>query len=111
MLKLLIRIVGKMCNLHSRRSNALGKHMQHQILCLESIGWLRQKIYWFKQTQKIRKLSQPGYINTYNYTSQFIYSYLPYIYVISPIVTKVSVLSNLRISVCELRDNYYVSFT
>ena len=32
-------------------------------------------------------------------------------YVISPIVTKVSVLSNLRISGCELRDNYYVSFT
>ena len=28
-----------------------------------------------------------------------------------PIVTKVSVLSNLRISGCELRDNYYVSFT
>ena len=26
-------------------------------------------------------------------------------YVISPIVTKVSVLSNLRISGCELRDN------
>ena len=26
-------------------------------------------------------------------------------------MTKVSVLSNLRISGCELRDNYYVSFT
>ena len=32
-------------------------------------------------------------------------------YVILPIVTKVSVLSNLRIFGCELRDNYYVSFT
>ena len=32
-------------------------------------------------------------------------------YVISPIVTKVSVLSNLRFSGCELKDNYYVSFT
>ena len=31
-------------------------------------------------------------------------------YVISPIVIKVSVLSNLRISGCELRDSYYVSF-
>ena len=28
----------------------------------------------------------------------------------SPIVTKVSVLSNLRISGCELKDNYYKSF-
>ena len=32
-------------------------------------------------------------------------------YFISPFVTKVSVLSNLRISGCELKDNYYVSFT
>ena len=32
-------------------------------------------------------------------------------YVISPIVIKVSVLSNLRLSGCELKDNYYVSFT
>ena len=31
-------------------------------------------------------------------------------YVISPIVTIVSVLSNLRISGCELKDNYHVSF-
>ena len=31
-------------------------------------------------------------------------------YIISPIVTKVSVLSNLCISVCELKDNYYASF-
>ena len=30
--------------------------------------------------------------------------------VVSPIVTKVSVLSNLRISVCELKDNHYISF-
>ena len=32
------------------------------------------------------------------------------IHVISPIVTKVSVLSNLRISGCELKDNHYISF-
>ena len=38
------------------------------------------------------------------------FSYFPYIYVISPIVTKVSVLSNLQISGCELEDNYYISF-
>ena len=57
---------------------------------------------------EIRKLSQTGYINTYNYASQFSY---PFTYVISPIVTKVSVLSFLRISGCELRDNYYISFT
>ena len=41
-----------------------------------------------------------------SYNSQF--SYLPYI---CYIVTKVSVLFNLRISRCELRDNYCVSFT
>ena len=31
-------------------------------------------------------------------------------YVISPIVTKVSILSNLLISGCELKDNHYISF-
>ena len=41
-----------------------------------------------------------------SYNSQF--SYLPYI---CHIVTKVSVVFNLRISGCELRDNYCVSFT
>ena len=41
-----------------------------------------------------------------SYNSQF--SYLPYI---CHIVNKVSVLFNLRISWCELRDNYCVSFT
>ena len=38
---------------------------------------LTDKKYYFKQTQKIDKLSQTGNINTYNYTSKF--SYLPYI--------------------------------
>ena len=42
----------------------------------------------------------------WSYNSQF--SYLPYI---CHIVTKVSVFFNLRISGCELRDNYCVSFT
>ena len=31
-------------------------------------------------------------------------------YGISPLVTKVSVLSNLRISGCKLKDKYYISF-
>ena len=31
-------------------------------------------------------------------------------YVISPIMSKVSVLSNLHISGCELKDNYNISF-
>ena len=31
-------------------------------------------------------------------------------HVISPIVTKVSVLSNLHISGCEMKGNYYISF-
>ena len=41
--KVINRRVGKMCNLHPhpRKSNALGKHMYQQNLCLESIGWLR----------------------------------------------------------------------
>ena len=37
-------------------------------------------------------------------------SYFPSTYIISPIVTKVLVLSNLHISGCELKDNYYISF-
>ena len=73
---------------------------------------LKHKIAWIKDllvqtTQKICRLNQTGNINTYSYTSQF--QLLP-LHVISPIVTKVSVLSNLSISGCELKDTYYKSF-
>ena len=39
--KVINRRVGKMCNPHLRKSNALGKLMYLQNLCLESIELLR----------------------------------------------------------------------
>ena len=100
------RIVDKMLNPHQRKSNALGKHN----VAAKSMpwkNWMAQIKDLLVQTNSENTQIESNWIyNTYNYTSQF--SYLPYI---CHIVTKVSVLFNLRISGCELRDNHYVLFT